>query len=66
MGLQTFLIFSALNLSRLKKEYGLKQKDVARILGVSVDCVKSWESGRRLMPERRWEELKNKIEEMYF
>jgi DNA-binding transcriptional regulator YiaG len=52
--IEEFNPFSPLNFSNLRKLYRLKQKDVAYILGVSLGSVKSWETGRRNMPEKRW------------
>lgn len=59
---KSFVVYSPVNLKRFRGLHGLTQKDVAQTLGVSLATVKSWENGRRFPPERRWEELKKKVE----
>lgn len=54
--------YSPLNLTRLRVNNGLTQKEIADAIGVSLTSAKFWESGRRFMPAKRWEELKRKIE----
>lgn len=36
---------------------GLSQSDAAAALGVRLDTVKSWSSGRRRVPPRIWPEI---------
>ena len=37
-------------LSAIRKGCGLSQREAAQFLGVSIDSMKSWESGRRQVP----------------
>lgn len=44
-------------LSAILDGVGLSQADAADFLGVRLDSVKSWSSGRRSIPEGVWSEL---------
>ncbi len=49
------------NFRKIKKEYGLRQKDIAKITGVAQQLVSKWENGLREMPIRHAKKIAKEL-----
>lgn len=49
----------------IRKQLGLTQKGLAKLIGVSIRTTQSWEYGEQRVPKATGEYLKQKVTELY-
>jgi DNA-binding transcriptional regulator YiaG len=49
-------------IKKLRKTSGVTQLELAKLVGVSLSCVRSWEQGQRNCPGPMWRLIKIMVE----